>query len=41
MPLFLFAVYQKGRKDNLTGFEQNALKSVIITIVSEAARERG
>ncbi len=39
MPLILFALYKKGRKDDLTEKEKAELKSVIKTIRSQYRKE--
>jgi hypothetical protein len=39
MPLILFAVYKKGRKDDLTEKEKAELKSVIKAIRSQYRKE--
>jgi len=38
IPLFLFTVYQKGRKDDLTGAEQESLRKIIKDIRRELIR---
>ena len=39
-PLFLLTVYPKGRKDNLTGDERNAIKQAVTAIKQQIRQER-